>query len=365
MPLLAAQCLFSQTALPVIKASSKKVSINDGGYLQKDSWFLSPAARPDVFTADRSRQAKWVLFYTDIDSIKVKVTPGSRFNFIVLLNGKDSCYTQIASAIPPTDKILAGTDRSDTIPFTLTLYNAIQVKAISNDTDTLNLHFDLGSFDFRIMRALLTKIKKPLKIQMGPLTWINPEPGATTLTAHDMDGRFGWNLFEGKIVEINYDRQLLIIHSKLPGLAKGYSALALSFIHSYLCIKASFAQGGTTYSGDFLLDTGSDAAMIADSSWTALHQFTSGLPVIRTKILHDPRGVSYETKTVLAPQMRIHNFTLTNIPAMVLPGPNPTGFSINFLGNDLLKRFNMVLDFRKDMVYLKPNLLFNTPYREQ
>jgi len=28
------------------------------------------------------------------------------------------------------------------------------------------------------------------------------------VTAHEMDGRFGWNLFEGKQVEIDYDRNL-------------------------------------------------------------------------------------------------------------------------------------------------------------
>src|ERR1700712_4955729 len=95
------QFIFAQSKLPVIKATSKKVAISDGGYLDKNAWSLSPAIKPDIYTADRTRKTKWVIFYTDIDSIKVKVKPGTRFNFIVLLNGKDSCYTQIASAIPP------------------------------------------------------------------------------------------------------------------------------------------------------------------------------------------------------------------------------------------------------------------------
>src|SRR5882757_9292139 len=103
LSLLLAPSIFAQARLPIIKATSKSVNINDGGFLDKNAWTLSPKIRPDIFTADRTRKTKWVTFYTDIDSIKVKVKPGSRYNFVILLNGKDSCYTQIASAILPDD----------------------------------------------------------------------------------------------------------------------------------------------------------------------------------------------------------------------------------------------------------------------
>ncbi|HVV03281.1 MAG TPA: helix-turn-helix domain-containing protein, partial [Puia sp.] len=93
--------------LPIIKASSRYVSINDGGYLDKNAWNLNPKLRPDVYTADRTRQTKWVTFYTDIDSIRVRVKPGTTFDFIILLNGTDSCYTRIASALPSASVVPA------------------------------------------------------------------------------------------------------------------------------------------------------------------------------------------------------------------------------------------------------------------
>src|ERR1700744_210313 len=119
------QAVPAQSKLPVIKATSQKVSVRDGAFFNKDSWNLTPSARPDVFTADRTRETKYVTFYTDIDSIRVKVKPGTRFNFVILYNGKDSCYTQIASAVPPDNE----NAKNDTIPFTLTKYNAIAIKA--------------------------------------------------------------------------------------------------------------------------------------------------------------------------------------------------------------------------------------------
>ncbi|WP_431213928.1 hypothetical protein ACQ86N_03295 [Puia sp. P3] len=64
--------------LPIIKASSKKVSIRDDGFLDINARSLSPSARPDVYTADRTRKTKWVTFYTDIDSFRVQLKPGQK-----------------------------------------------------------------------------------------------------------------------------------------------------------------------------------------------------------------------------------------------------------------------------------------------
>jgi hypothetical protein len=384
--LLSVQSIFAQSKLPVIKATSKSVAINDGGFLDKNAWSLSPGIRPDIYTADRTRETKWVIFYTDIDSIRVKVKPGTKYNFIVLLNGKDSCYTQIASALPPVDKLKGKTVKNDTIPFTLTANDAIAVKAIINQTDTLNLHFDLSSFDFHLTRdAILKKTKllanqpdalagkttpnynklsKVFSLQMGNRFWTDPVVLPTVTTAAEMDGRFGGNLFEGKQVEIDYDHNLLIIYPVLPKDMRGYVKSKLEFMRSYATVKGSFEIGGNKYAGSFSMDTGSGLAIILDSAWAAKHYFTKDLKLIKSSFLSDPRGVKYETKTVLAPSYTINTFKLTNIPTLVLGSKNPMGFSVNYLGNGLLKRFNIILDFNKDEIYMKPNHLINLGYKD-
>ena len=382
-----AQSIFAQSKLPVIKANSKSVSINDGGFLDKNAWTLSPGIKPDIFTADRTRKSKWVSFYTDIDSIKVKVKPGTQYDFIVLLNGKDSCYTRIQSAITAENLLKSNTVTHDTIPFTLTSFNAIHVKAVINDTDTLNLHFDVGSFDFHLTRDAIFKktkllsnqpdalagkakpnynnLNKVVKLQMGKLVWNNPVVIPTGITAHDMDGRFGWNLFESKQVEIDYNNNLLIIHSKLPKDLKGYVKSKMAFIRSFVCVKGTFEIENKKYTGDFLLDTGSDQAILLDSGWAGRQNFPRNLKLIKLSSLSDPRGVKYDIKLVLSPLIKINNYALTNIPTYVLGGKkNPVGFEMNYLGNDLLKRFNMILDFKSDYLYLKPNKLMGLQYRE-
>lgn len=93
----------SQQKLPVIKASSKKVDIRDGNIFQKGIWNLSPEIKPDVYTVINSLdKEKKVTFYTDIDSISFNVSPGAVYDFIVLLNNKDTCYVRASALIPKT-----------------------------------------------------------------------------------------------------------------------------------------------------------------------------------------------------------------------------------------------------------------------
>jgi hypothetical protein len=198
---------------------------------------------------------------------------------------------------------------------------------------------------------------------MGTIVLNNPEVIPTVITANDMDGRFGWNLFEGKQVEIDYDHNLLIIHSKLPKTLKGYVRSKLDFTHSFAYIKGTFEVAGKNFTGNFLMDIGSEQALILDSTWAGRQGFSKGLKVIKTSILHDPRGVKYETRTVLSPVFKLNGFELTNIPTLILGSKNPVGFEINYLGNDLFKRFNIILDFKNDYIYLKPNKLTSLKYR--
>lgn len=375
---LSVRPLFSQHGLPVVKAGSKSVAVRDGDHFDPHAWTLSPETKPDIFTADRTRKTKWVVFRTDIDSIRVKVKPGTRKDFVIVLNGRDSCLTRVQSAIPPETAPKKQPAVHDTIPFVLTEHNAICVKAVVNGTDTLNLHFDSGSFDFRFTKdAIRNKtgltagqttpdyrhLAPVHTLQMGRMVWKDPEMVPTGLTAHGMDGRFGWNLFEGKAVEIDYDRSRLVIHSKPPKAEKGHAVAKIEFVRSFMCIKAVVGTGHKKYPGLFLLDTGADGAVILDSAWTAERHLDGELETIRTSVVRDPGGVKYETRIVRLPRLKIARTGFTNVPAHLLGGPSPLGFKINYLGNDLLKRFHTVIDLKHDRLYLKPNKQGPLPFK--
>lgn len=89
---LSLQVAFAQKKTPIIKANSKVVSIKDGKTLYKNAWNIVPEEKLDIYVTS----AKNVTFYTDVDSISFKInTKVEKYDFIILLNGKDTARTQI------------------------------------------------------------------------------------------------------------------------------------------------------------------------------------------------------------------------------------------------------------------------------
>jgi hypothetical protein len=87
------QSLFAQQMIPFIRATSNVADIRDGDHFNVGSWNISPQAKPDIYKTNSKN--KKVTFYTNLDSISFFVKPGGKYNFVILLNNKDSAYTQI------------------------------------------------------------------------------------------------------------------------------------------------------------------------------------------------------------------------------------------------------------------------------
>jgi len=371
--------------LPVIHSNSPTISFSDNGWYEKDGWTLVPEAKPDIYHADRSAKTKKVIFYTDIDSIEVKLKPGATFDFVVLLNGKDSCHTRIQSVVPPGKPKIAST-KVDTIPFVITEHDAIHVNAILDGKDTMNLHFDTGSFRFSLtQKAIMEKTEmlshqpnymmgkgKPnfrdlsqvKSLKLGTMTFDNPPIRASRVTAYDMDGKFGWVLFNGKYLEINYSKNLLLVHSQKPADLKKYTKLPIEWVRTFICIDAALKIDSKKYKGTFLLDSGANQALIIDRDWAKSQNLPKDLEVLKSTTLRNPQGEEFEAKTVKCPSLFIKKNELTDVPATILAGANPTGFPINYFGNEVMKHYDTILDFQNDLIYLRPNRLTKTAFKD-
>lgn len=91
--MFAVQTAFSQQKLPIIRASSDMVDIRNGDEFRKNAWTIAPEYKPDIYITNKKRAR--VTFITDLDSISFVAKPGKTYDFIILLNNKDTAYTQI------------------------------------------------------------------------------------------------------------------------------------------------------------------------------------------------------------------------------------------------------------------------------
>jgi predicted aspartyl protease len=386
-PLLAVVLLASeaqkseaQDGVPVIKANSTTVDIQDGHNFRKGHWTVEPNLKIDTYYPQRSRTAKTVTFRTDIDSISFEVDSGHDYDFVILLNGKNSCRTRI-SAMRRSCTMGGSYDLTNPaeIPFTLTGDNQIRLEARVNGSSPLVLLFDTGADTTVLYRSSLTKGAKPEfddtilnaadggmtrrqtskdnRLEIAGLNWEHEQVIFAEKLGRATDGILGFNVFEDRIVEIDYERKLLRIRDSLPSTMEGYHRGELRFHGTSPFVEATLDIGSTKVKDWFLLDTGFNGSLSLTRDFYVRNGL-SGSPSVGVR----KDGARSELFNI--PGLMLGNVGMRAIPTNVDMKPTGNQQSTGLLGMDVLKRFNTLLDYRINVIYLKPNSLIDTPFRQ-
>ncbi len=94
--------LIAQAQIATIHATSEKASTREGEVFHNGNWTISPSAKPDIWGVIVPKGTKVrCSFITDIDSISFDVERAGSYDFIVMLNGKDSAHTRISGMTEP------------------------------------------------------------------------------------------------------------------------------------------------------------------------------------------------------------------------------------------------------------------------
>lgn len=362
---------WAQNKLPVLRANGPKAVIYEKDNGLKTDWNIDPKIKPDVYTTSKiAASNKRVTIKTDIDSLVVDIKKGEKKDFIILLKGKDSALTRIES-LPPKD--FSKMSFKDTMKLHMNEQNTIFVKTVLNKIDTLLLNFDTGTSDLVLTQETLkNKIKSSLKsgtniLQIGEKEYQGFKIYPAQLAGHGTDGRFGWDLFDGMIVELNHDKGLMVVHSQLPFQVKSqYSSAPIKYFNNVFLVQVDISQDKIKNKDWYLFDTGYQRTAMLDGPLLNEQGFpTDKMTVIKKVIMKGAQGNEIPVMTSNLQSLSLGKTKLKDIPVQLLSQSRPvTGTRMNILGNEILKRFNVFLDFQKNIVYLKPNKLVDVAYIE-
>jgi len=266
---------------------------------------------------------------------------------------------------------------SDTIPLTINKQNTVYVKAVFNKTDTLDLNFDTGTTELILINKVLkNRFKSEINLyntiynlKIGN-SYYQTKVYDAELAGHDTDGRFGWDLFKGKVAELNYDKNIMVIHSQIPEYVlkdKTFTKLNIKYFKDLVLVESSISQNSHENTDYFLFDTGYQRTAMLDNDLLKAGSFpTEKMKVIKTVIMRGAQGNEIPVITSNLEVLKIGDYELTNVPVQLLTTNKPLkGENIHILGNEVLKRFNSFFDFQNNIIYLKPNHLFNVEYIEK
>lgn len=362
-----------QTPL-VIKGRSRVVTITDGLHVKKDYWYVMPERDPDVYYVEIPRHPHTVTFTTDLESISFDVVYGSRHDFVIALEDGARARTQIRAeykALTPHRRTAAASPGDlNTIPFTRGDNDKIYVKGRINGSSELDVQVDLGAGGSIIKKSSVSKVSmhfdRTVRLRNSDGVNVVPESSANRLeiaglawegigfaVADNMtwreDAIVGNALFQDKVLEIDYDRMRLAIHDEFPQLSGGWMAAEMILDGVVPYARGTLVIGDDVREGWFLLDTGAYTSILNSDRLSPTSKLAAELRQLFGGRLRGP------TLTVVG-----HAFTAVNYSVRHYDGDRA---SLGVLGNDVLKRFNLILDNRSGRAYFRPNGRMSDPFR--
>jgi hypothetical protein len=176
----------------------------------------------------------------------------------------------------------------------------------------------------------------------------------------------GTEFFKDDVIEINYADRYLCIHKDIKQLnLSEFDCIKYKFIDNFICIPVEVNINDTKkIKGNFILDTGCPSSTI------------SGLLFKRSELTEVKSKISYYTEfgpfgeyssgfDLIANSLRLSKYTFSNCIISVNLDNNElldSGDFAGVIGNDVLSRFDCVIDFGNQVLYLKPNRNFGAPF---
>lgn len=270
------------------------------------------------------------------------------------------------------------------IPFELTEFNNLSVRAVLNQRDTVHLMFHtaasavtfteeavhkLHSLQFNGVDSVsswggggnASRYSRSNTLQIGSLIWDSLPVWEDVNSGQHTDGKFGPDLFAGKVIEIDYEKKQLVIHTSLPAKSKNYQQLPLTYHNGMLFIEAVCGIGDSSITNRFLIHSGYAGGILFDDAFAGAHHLEDKLVITSEKQLKDSYGNILKTKKAVLPRFSAGKMVLTEVSAGFFSGALGRQ-KMSVMGGDVLKRFNWFINADRTYIYLKRNRLADEKY---
>lgn len=380
----------AQQNLPIVKANSVFVNVKDGDVLFNEEWIVGEgtANNPEVYVPLKSNKNKQITFTTDIDSISFETKPNDKYSFIIEyknqkvfteINRSEKLMPTLRKGITFSRNCSNCSDEPNIMPFTVNPKdNGIRIRGKINDSEDLDLVFDTGAKFVYVTQSETNKKVKLLlngtindvggdgitklktssgnKLSIGKLMW--KELDVVAFDFGDSDGLIGWNVFENNPIEIDYEKKIMTIHDSPQTISKDYTKHKMEIFNGSPFIEATLIMADKQFTDWFLFDSGFNGSLHLSNHLVVKNNLNGRMKKIGNAKMIGSGGGEKRIDVVLLSKIRIGNYEFENIITnanVAQPDDVPHD---DILGNELLKGFNVVLDFKNKNIYLKPNSLF-------
>lgn len=275
------------------------------------------------------------------------------------------------------------------IPFAIGSDSRIYVTAFVNGSDSLRFLVDTGASSM-VLNTNSEKLKgfihdgKPASVlgttgentylcssdnsvRVGSVHYDKAECFHIPYPAEYWDGVFGLNGLAAFNIEINYDDFNIYCYPKKDKLLVGGTCLSLPFVYKYDVpfVTLPVKLDGTLYKLLLEVDTGSDRVIDLNTPFVNKNNLLGSQKPFATSRITSSDGNAGELKNVFFDEVRVGPYVMPKVAgafSTLTSGMQGKENIDGMIGNNFLKRFNMIVDFKKNRLYLQPNNLYYTPF---
>lgn len=304
---------------------------------------------------------------------------------LVFLSNTVSSFAQEEFILPPSREISS---------FTFTLYTGgvIMIRGKLDDyPDSLNFILDTGSggisldsgtcIKYHINTEKSDKTIRGIagirnvrfvynrRLHLPGLTvdslnfHVNDYDILTSVYGDKIDGIIGYTFFNRYIVKIDYDSMRLSIYSRGP-IKYPKGGFLLKPVLANLPVQAARVRDAIPINARFYFDTGAGLCMLLSTDFIT---DSSLLKVNKKFVATQAEGLGGKTdmRLTTVKEVKLGPYKFRNVPTYVFDDDfNVTSYPYlgGLLGNDLLRRFNLIINYDRRDIYLMPNSHYRDPF---
>ena len=195
-------------------------------------------------------------------------------------------------------------------------------------------------------------------MEISNLIWDNVSLLSIDYNKPSFDIILGWIAFENKIVEIDYEKSILVIHNTMPKLSPEYTKIEWKLIQGIPYIKLKIELNGVEneFWADF--DTGSVGTLTIGQKLAKKHSLNNIMKEIGKSKSVGSTGKTINGTVVRLSKLKLGTYEMYQIPLIIQDQEVENVEYNENIGNKILKRFNGIIDFKNNFIYLKPNNLY-------
>ena len=285
-----------------------------------------------------------------------KNIPVTKFGFVILNGGIIVIKAQIDSI-------------ADTLNFILdTGCGGISIdSAVADEFNIPTINTNINVIGIAGTRLLSYAYNHTLKLngfEIDHLNFhLNDYDILTCANGIKIDGIIGYSVFNRYIVSVDYEKKVIELYDtanfKYPSRGFYLYPLISPLPHHEVVITDD-----TTINSNLILDTGAGLFCLLNNKC----EKESGILKKKRKkyaILAEGIGGRKHADLTVVKKIKLGKYTFRNVPTYLIDDEyNVTGYPIGcgLIGNEILRRFNTIIDYPHNIFYLKPNSHYYDPF---